>query len=147
MFSSKLEPGTEVVTFGGLHGKVNAVEDKTVLIEISPNVIVRVNANQISKANSFDRRIIASAIFVFTATVIWFMTEPSTVRKFSGDKKPRPPYVRDSCVEMETGKKLEFLDKTLTEHSDSNVAAFSSIQEKISALQRQVQELQEKTKQ
>ncbi|RBJ03805.1 preprotein translocase subunit YajC [Micromonospora provocatoris] len=36
-----LAPGDEVVTIGGLHGTVTAVEDETVLLEVAPGVQTR----------------------------------------------------------------------------------------------------------
>ncbi|WP_431944022.1 preprotein translocase subunit YajC [Micromonospora marina] len=38
---SALAPGDEVVTIGGLHGTVTAVEDETVLLEVAPGVQTR----------------------------------------------------------------------------------------------------------
>ncbi|WP_198940348.1 preprotein translocase subunit YajC [Micromonospora sp. CB01531] len=38
---SALGPGDEVVTIGGLHGTVTAVEDETVLLEVAPGVQTR----------------------------------------------------------------------------------------------------------
>ncbi|MGC4893559.1 preprotein translocase subunit YajC [Micromonospora sp. DT31] len=38
---SGLAPGDEVVTIGGLHGTVTAVEDETVLLEVAPGVQTR----------------------------------------------------------------------------------------------------------
>ena len=36
-----LAPGDEVVTIGGLHGTVTAVEDETILLEVAPGVQTR----------------------------------------------------------------------------------------------------------
>jgi preprotein translocase subunit YajC len=44
-----LQAGDEVITAGGIHGTVTDVEDDTVLIEISPDVIVRVLTGAISQ--------------------------------------------------------------------------------------------------
>jgi len=40
---SGLEAGQEVVTVGGLHGRIKAVEDETVHLEVAPEVVVRVD--------------------------------------------------------------------------------------------------------
>lgn len=44
-----IKAGDEVITAGGIHGTVTDVEDDTVLIEISPDVIVRVLTGAISQ--------------------------------------------------------------------------------------------------
>ncbi|MDQ6910720.1 MAG: preprotein translocase subunit YajC [Actinomycetota bacterium] len=44
-----IQAGDEVITAGGIHGTVTDVEDDTVLIEISPDVIVRVLTGAISQ--------------------------------------------------------------------------------------------------
>ncbi|HUQ62556.1 MAG TPA: preprotein translocase subunit YajC [Acidimicrobiales bacterium] len=44
-----LEAGDEVITAGGIHGTITDVEDDTVLIEISPDVVVRVLTGAISQ--------------------------------------------------------------------------------------------------
>ncbi|MDQ6927906.1 MAG: preprotein translocase subunit YajC [Actinomycetota bacterium] len=46
---SALQAGDEVITAGGIHGTVTDVEDDTVLLEISPDVIVRVLTGAISQ--------------------------------------------------------------------------------------------------
>jgi preprotein translocase subunit YajC len=38
---STIGPGAQVVTIGGLHGTVTAIEDDTVLLEIAPGTVVR----------------------------------------------------------------------------------------------------------
>lgn len=44
-----LEPGAEVLTAGGIHGRVEKLEDDLVYVEIAPGTVIRV-----------DRRAIAS---------------------------------------------------------------------------------------
>ena len=44
-----LQAGDEVITAGGIHGTITDVEDDTVLIEISPDVVVRVLTGAISQ--------------------------------------------------------------------------------------------------
>lgn len=55
---SGMGPGDEVVTIGGLHGMVHAVDDETVLLEIAPDVVVRFARAAISRvvapAESFE---------------------------------------------------------------------------------------------
>jgi preprotein translocase subunit YajC len=46
---SAIKAGDEIITAGGIHGTVTEVEDDTVLIEISPDVIVRVLTGAISQ--------------------------------------------------------------------------------------------------
>ena len=38
-----LKKGDQVVTAGGVHGKVNAIDDQVVTLEIAPGVNVRIN--------------------------------------------------------------------------------------------------------
>jgi preprotein translocase subunit YajC len=46
---SALQDGDEVVTAGGIHGIITEVEDDTVLVEISPDVVIRVLTGAISQ--------------------------------------------------------------------------------------------------
>jgi preprotein translocase subunit YajC len=43
-----MQRGDEVVTSGGIYGKVTALTDKTATIEIAPNVRIKVNRSSIS---------------------------------------------------------------------------------------------------
>lgn len=43
-----MKKGDKVVTSGGIHGKIIAMEDKTVLLEISDNVKVKVEKSAVS---------------------------------------------------------------------------------------------------
>jgi preprotein translocase subunit YajC len=45
----KLTAGTRVVTIGGVYGKVNAVKDATVSLEIASRVIIEVNRASIAE--------------------------------------------------------------------------------------------------
>ena len=42
MMAASLEPEDDVITAGGIHGTVTAVDENTVWLEIAPDVIVRV---------------------------------------------------------------------------------------------------------
>lgn len=46
---SKLKKNDEVMTTGGIYGKVVALGDHVITIEIAPNVRIRVNRGQISQ--------------------------------------------------------------------------------------------------
>jgi preprotein translocase subunit YajC len=45
---SKLKKNDEVMTSGGIYGKVTALTDNVVTVEVAPNVRIRVNRPQIS---------------------------------------------------------------------------------------------------
>lgn len=44
-----LQKGDEVVTTGGLHGRITSVEDVAVEVEIAPNVRVRVEKGNVAR--------------------------------------------------------------------------------------------------
>lgn len=48
---SAVKKGDKIVTAGGLHAKVVAVEDKTVLIELADNLKVKLERNSIAVVN------------------------------------------------------------------------------------------------
>jgi preprotein translocase subunit YajC len=48
---SQVKKGDKVVTAGGVHGKVIAVEEKTLLLEIAENVKIKIERNSISVVN------------------------------------------------------------------------------------------------
>ncbi len=48
---SQIKKGDKVITAGGVHAKVIAVEDKTMLIEIADNVKVKIERSSISVVN------------------------------------------------------------------------------------------------
>ncbi len=48
---SQIKKGDKVITAGGVHAKVIAVEDKTMLIEIAENVKVKIERSSISVVN------------------------------------------------------------------------------------------------
>ena len=43
-----IKKGDKVVTNGGIHGKIVAMEDKTVLVEIADNVKVKVEKSAVT---------------------------------------------------------------------------------------------------
>jgi preprotein translocase subunit YajC len=47
-----LKKGDSVVTIGGLHGKVSAIEDKVAEIEVSKGVRVRVDKDKVARVES-----------------------------------------------------------------------------------------------
>jgi preprotein translocase subunit YajC len=47
-YISSMQKGDKVVTTGGIHGKINQIDDKTVLIEIDTNVKMKIEKNGIS---------------------------------------------------------------------------------------------------
>ena len=49
LMAASLQPEDEVVTAGGIHGTVTAVDDGTVWVEIAPGVIVRVLKGSIAQ--------------------------------------------------------------------------------------------------
>ena len=49
VMAASLEPEDDVITAGGIHGTVTAVDDDTVWLEIAPDVIVRVLKGAISQ--------------------------------------------------------------------------------------------------
>jgi preprotein translocase subunit YajC len=49
-----LKKGDQVVTAGGMHGKVTALDDQTVTLEIAPGVNVKYNKGFISSVNKKD---------------------------------------------------------------------------------------------
>lgn len=44
---NSLKPGDEVVTAGGIHGKVTAVQDDVMTLEIASNVRIRINRSSV----------------------------------------------------------------------------------------------------
>ena len=46
-FRENLAKGDKVITIGGIHGKITEVKDDSTLIEIAPNVIVKVEKSAI----------------------------------------------------------------------------------------------------
>lgn len=43
-----LKKGDDVVTSGGIHGRIQAIADKVLTVEIAPNVRIRVDRDQIT---------------------------------------------------------------------------------------------------
>ena len=52
---AKLKRNDEVVTTGGLLGRINEIGDKVVVLEIAPNVRVRVERSQITALSSYGK--------------------------------------------------------------------------------------------
>ena len=52
---AKLKRNDDVVTAGGLLGRVNEIGDKVVVLEIAPNVRVRVERSQITGLSSYGK--------------------------------------------------------------------------------------------
>lgn len=49
-FREGLAKGDKVTTIGGLHGKINDVKDDVVMIEVAPNMILKVEKAAVSAA-------------------------------------------------------------------------------------------------
>ena len=43
-----LEPGTEILTAGGIHGVVRELEDEIVHVEIAPDIVVRLDRRAVA---------------------------------------------------------------------------------------------------
>jgi len=52
---AKLKRNDEVVTTGGLLGRINEIGDKVIVLEIAPNVRVRVERSQITALSSYGK--------------------------------------------------------------------------------------------
>jgi preprotein translocase subunit YajC len=52
---SKLKKNDEVMTSGGIYGKVVALADNVVTLEVAPNVRIRVHRPQISEVVTIDK--------------------------------------------------------------------------------------------
>jgi preprotein translocase subunit YajC len=50
-----LKRGDDVVTSGGIHGRIQAIADKIVTIEIAPNVRIRIDRDQIASVARASR--------------------------------------------------------------------------------------------
>ena len=46
-FRKNLEVGQDVVTAGGIYGKIKEIDDSTVLLEIAPSVKIKIDRNSI----------------------------------------------------------------------------------------------------
>jgi preprotein translocase subunit YajC len=49
-----LQPGDEIITAGGLHGTVRAVEDDELMVEIAPGVEVRLDRRAVAAVTTID---------------------------------------------------------------------------------------------
>jgi preprotein translocase subunit YajC len=52
---NKLKRNDEVMTSGGIYGKVTEIKDQVVTLEVAPNVRIRVNRPQISAVTTVDK--------------------------------------------------------------------------------------------
>jgi preprotein translocase subunit YajC len=50
----RLRAGDEIITAGGLHGVVKAIEDEVVHVEIAPSILVRVDRRAIAAVASAE---------------------------------------------------------------------------------------------
>ena len=51
-FRSEIKKGDRIVTIGGIHGKVNAIKETKIILEISDNTRITIDAESISKEKS-----------------------------------------------------------------------------------------------
>ena len=72
-----VDVGDDVITAGGLHGKVTAIEDDTVRLEIAPSTVV-----------TLDRRAIAA---VATEVEVEVEPEPEDEESAPGPETPAEP--------------------------------------------------------
>jgi preprotein translocase subunit YajC len=49
-----LEPGDEIITAGGMHGTVRAVDDDELMVEIAPGVEVRLDRRAVAAVTTID---------------------------------------------------------------------------------------------
>jgi preprotein translocase subunit YajC len=52
---NKIKRNDEVMTSGGIYGKVIEIKDQVVILEVAPNVRIRVNRPQISAVTTADK--------------------------------------------------------------------------------------------
>jgi preprotein translocase subunit YajC len=48
-FRNEMKQGDKIMTIGGIHGKVNAIKDNAVIIEVEGGVLLKVDKNAIIK--------------------------------------------------------------------------------------------------
>ena len=51
-FRSAIKKGDKIVTIGGIHGKVNAIKETKIILEISENTRITIGSQAISKEKS-----------------------------------------------------------------------------------------------
>jgi len=51
-FRSEMKKGDRVVTIGGIHGKINAIKESKIILEISDNTRLTIDKQSISKEKS-----------------------------------------------------------------------------------------------
>ena len=49
-----LEPGDEIITAGGMHGTVRAVDDEELMVEIAPGVEVKLDRRAVAAVTTID---------------------------------------------------------------------------------------------
>lgn len=52
---SKLKRNDEVVTTGGIVGRINEIGDKLIILEIAPNVRIRIERSQIATISTYGK--------------------------------------------------------------------------------------------
>ncbi|MCO4760114.1 MAG: preprotein translocase subunit YajC [Myxococcales bacterium] len=60
-FLDTLNVGTKVVTASGIYGKITALEDKTVKLEIAPKVVIKVLKSQVAGVEGQAAEAVANA--------------------------------------------------------------------------------------
>ena len=48
-FRDSLQKGDKIVTTGGIYGKVNDIKDNIIVMEIAPNIIIKVDKSSVVK--------------------------------------------------------------------------------------------------
>ncbi len=51
-FQESIQPGTEVVTSGGIYGKVKDIKDKVIIVEIAENIRIKVEKTSVFASSS-----------------------------------------------------------------------------------------------
>ena len=55
-FFSELKKGDKVTTIGGIHGKINAIKETTMILEIADNIRITIDKQSISREKSTDNQ-------------------------------------------------------------------------------------------
>ena len=55
-FQSELKKGDQVITTGGLHGKINGIQDNTITLGINNNANIIVDKNSISRERTIQKK-------------------------------------------------------------------------------------------
>ena len=48
-FRSEMQQGDKIMTIGGIHGKVNAIKEDTIIMEVEGGVLLKIDKNAIIK--------------------------------------------------------------------------------------------------